>query len=199
MHKLTDAEFEEFQALRAYHKRQLMLESAGDVSLEQDIDGPIRRCVMAFALLGCEPEWSCCGFDYTGQPIHKWHEYGRTFFNLVANPKSLDVVERFMRLGMGTAWKAEPYTQNGVRMIALSADFAHIDQWNDKDCIHYPEPATHNIMVLQEYLMSRSAGFQDEVILRDSNVASQGHFKHWQYPPKADWVIRKSDLLNEPT
>ena len=30
------------------------------------------------------------------------------------------------------------------------------EQWNDKDCIHYPEPATHNIMVLQDYLMSRS-------------------------------------------
>ena len=43
--------------------------------------------------------------------------------------------------------------------------------------------------------MSLSDSFVDEVILHDSNIGHKNTLPWWQYIPKSDWVIRKSDLI----
>jgi hypothetical protein len=45
-------------------------------NLEDDIDKPMKLIVGAAALIGAKPQWSCCGFNYDGQPAHKDHVYG---------------------------------------------------------------------------------------------------------------------------
>jgi hypothetical protein len=194
---ISEEDLQELERLRAYHKRELMKASHEQTTLEQDVDAPIRRCVMAFALLGCDPQWSCCGFDYAEQPIHKWHFYGNVFFMLRDCAKTRDVVAGFLPLANGD-WKAETgvVPATGVPKLDLFIDIARPDQWADKDCPHYPEPAVFNIALLENYLMSRSREFTDQVVLHDTNRAYKGIFQNWQYPAKGDWLIRKSDLLD---
>src|SRR3990167_10289827 len=89
MPELTEQEFQEYLNLRSLYSREKMLESVRSVRcLRDDIDQPIRNCVAYLALLGCNPVWSCCGFDYIGQPIHKSHEYGSSGFCLTDNEQT---------------------------------------------------------------------------------------------------------------
>jgi len=194
MVEITDAEWEELQALRLHHRRQLELEAVEGLTLEADIDLPIRRCVAAFALLGCEPTWSCCGFDYVGQPIHKWHQYGRTFFILGGNSRTLAVVGGFVEGGgRKEGWTA--FYPTPVGTLDLHNDFVNVvPEWGYNPCFHYYEPAVIKIQLLESYLMSLKEFFADEVIIRDTNGLYRAEFAYWQYPPRGDWLIRKADL-----
>src|SRR3990167_575278 len=153
---MTDAE--ELTFLRSIYKRERILKSVKSITrLEDDIDEPLKTCVMALALLGCEPVWSCCGFDYAGQPIHKSHEHGRC----------------------------------GIRL----RDNESGNAWPDRDGIHYSEPGVISIAVLESWLWGWEEHFSTKAVLKDSNSEYQHRFYHWQYPPKADWVIRKSAVM----
>ena len=77
---ISDEDYKEYRTLQHNALFQQKLESVrGMKNLRDDIDVPIRKLVAMFALLGCTPLWSCCGFDYDGQPMHKTHEYGNIY------------------------------------------------------------------------------------------------------------------------
>ena len=192
MAQISDSEYEEYLLLKSYHARQLALESIASLSLEDDMDAPIKKCVMAFALLGCYPLWSCCGFDYVGQPIHKWHEYGRVFFILENRSESVLITQRFLGTSRSAGWALVDYGT----LLDFHCDFTNaVPQWDSANCIHYYEPASFSIQFLESFLMALSPCFLEEVVLHDTNGRTKDYVATWQYPPRGDWIIRKSDLL----
>jgi hypothetical protein len=41
------------------------------LSLEEDVDTPMKKIMVMLALLEVKTYFSCCGFNYNGQPVHK--------------------------------------------------------------------------------------------------------------------------------
>ena len=200
MPEITDEEMEELDRLRHWYKRQQVLESvrASD-RLEDDIDAPIKKCVMALALLGSEPRWSCCGFDYENQPIHKDHIYGGVGFTFRYTTRSHEIISRIISHDFVYVdnFKASFHNQDGVQSITIYASIERGKMWTDLHSIHYGELGATTIGYLEDFLLSMSNEFSDEIVLRDTNAEARDKFPSWQYPPKRDWVIRKSDLLKE--
>ena len=193
---ITDTELEELNKLRSIYKRNGIWQSADAIeTLEQDVDEPIKVCVMALALLGCEPLWSCCGFDYKGQPIHKSHQYGRCYFVLGNRLSVLGIYVKLLYSDIPNKgfWSLQ---SAGDKSIDLHADVSNvIKQWDTPDSIHYYETLSMHIQEFENFLMGLHESFLDEVTLTDTNATFKDSIRSWQYPPKKDGVIRKSDLL----
>ena len=190
MPEISEAELEELRLLRKHYGQEAIQKSIRSlVCARDDVDEPIRKCVAAFALLGCQPIWSCCGYDYVGQPIHKSHQYGRIFFILLSPSRSSSVFDRF---GMED-WKL-------LRNVADLGFSFHLDfrniipQWDNVKSIHYPEAPVVQIHYLEKFLFSLSDEFMSEVMLEDTNLHYATQFTYWQYPILEPWVIKKVDF-----
>lgn len=200
MRIITGKEYEEFKLLCQIYKRDSIRQSALSIrTLDEDIDAPIRMCVMALALLGCEPMWSCCGFDYAGQPLHKSHKYDRVGFALRDNFRVRWLTEQLEQTPLefqdyANGWKFDYASHYGNENCYLVSDIHTGNIWPDRDSIHYSEPGTIAIQLLEKFLLRLSHEFQDCVTLRDTNAEFKQRFQWWQYPAKSDWVIHKSDL-----
>lgn len=192
--EISDQDYQEYQHLKDVYRRELVYQSMDSAAnLSDDIDEPIKTCVMAFALLGCNPKWSCCGFDYRGQPFHKYHQYGRVFFILTYGTSTASVLNRFYssELAYRDKWKFD------IRLpdVDFHADLHNpVEQWRKSDCIHYSESGAVYIKILEDFLMSMSFYFSDSVVLTDTNLAYNQSVPSWQYKGKSDWVITKSNL-----
>jgi len=195
---ITDEEYQEYQHLKGIHTRELIQKSLNGVTrLEDDVDVPIKRCVMAFALMGCQPVWSCCGFDYAGQAIHKSHQYGRCYFILGNNYKTSSLIHTILFDSQGllgaSYWEISNKSDS---MVDLHCTFSNmIPQWDDKDSLHYSEQIVQHIQCLEKWLMGFSSLFQESAVIKDTNKAYKDVFQSWQYPVREDWVITKEDLL----
>jgi len=193
--EITEQDYQEYQHLKDVYKRELVYQSMDSiVNLSDDVDEPIKTCVMAFALLGCKPKWSCCGFDYRGQSFHKYHQYGRVFFILTYGTSTASVLNQFYSSGThySDKWKFD------VRLpdIDFHVDLHNpVEQWRDPSCIHYSESGAVYIKFLEDFLMSLSSHFSDSVVLTDTNLTYNLSVPSWQYKGKTDWVITKEDLL----
>jgi len=200
MPEITDEEKAEFDRLKhLYNREKIWASATASDRLQDDIDEPIKRCVMALALLGCEPQWSCCGFDYHGQPLHKSHQYGRCYFILGNRPNAVALFNALLASDMPfkSRWCLQS-SVNGNYGVDLHADGQNIiEQWDTKDSIHDYETLAFCIQHLDMFLMELHESFLDEVTLIDTNVHYGNRVQSWQYPPKREWVIRKSDLLKE--
>ena len=191
MPEITDFEWEEYSRLKTAAKHDLDARSIQDTSLEDDIDAPIKKCVMAFALLKCEPMWSCCGYDYLGQPLHKWHEYGRVFFILKNNESSKMVIGGLATVGKG-AWVVKYRNQDTIDFHFNF--FNPIPEWDNRDCPYYYEPAAVSIGNIEAYLLSLKHLMFQGVWLQDTSKMYAITWPAWEYPPRPDWLIRKEDL-----
>jgi hypothetical protein len=197
---ITPAEYAEFQHLRLLYKLESKLESVRQLrNLEQDIDAPIRSVVAMLALLGCEPIWSCCGFDYAEQPYHKSHQYGKSYIAMNDN-EAIRVLTPVILEAMPfqdkyTIWTIKPrqvYEDDGW---VLFADLEGGNVWPETDSIHYSEPGTIAIGYLKKILFGLKDRFTDSVTLGDYNGIHKNRYPDWQYPPLRDWVINKADVL----
>ena len=189
--KFSEDEYEEYRNLKRQAERIQIFDSMQKVTnLEDDIDLPIKRCVAAFALLGCQPRWSCCGFDYVGQPLHKYHQYGRIYFILAHNPFSEQLCKNITE---SSSWE---YTvcDNGTIDFRLDATNV-IPQWNDPQCPHYHEPFAAYIQHLETYLYQLQDLFADQATLCDTNNIMTDVLPNWQYKPMEPWIIRKEDWI----
>lgn len=196
MPEITEEQLQEYEWLRSKYKQETIRASLQSVTrLEDDIDEPIKKCVMALALLGCAPLWSCCGFDYAGQPIHKTHQTGRIYFILGEPSNTLPLFRTIQVSDMPfkSQWHINATNKTATD---LHLDFGNIiKQWDDGDSIHYSEQAVQIIAYFEDLLISLSDNFLSEVTLKDTNGQYKSGFPHWQYPPRQEWVIRKSDLI----
>ena len=153
---------------------------------------------MGFALLGCSPLWSCCGFDYHGQPIHKFHQYGRIYFILRDSIRTKRLWEDALHLHLigGKTWEFLFLQQSHV--WDLHIDFKNvIPQWSDEHCPHYSEQAVQYINQMEQFLVMFRDDMLDVATVVDSNSIYKKVFRHWQYPSKGPWTFTKQDFLEE--
>lgn len=192
MKTLSDKQYREYKDLKKWARREKVLVSAESIkNLEDDIDLPIRKCVAMFALLGFQPMFSCCGFDYKGQPYHKSHQYGHPYINFYMNDRNLEWIKTG-RIGAG--WIMRVLTRG---YVALELKIGMNPHWRKSECIHFAEECVIGLQWLEGYLLgSYSNHFADCVELEDTNdlYIKKGKTKHWQYPPKNPWLIKKELL-----
>lgn len=152
---------------------------------------------MALALLGCNPYFSCCGFDYYGQPIHKSHSYGELYFGMETNTENNTVLSEFFASNtfLKDTWTANYTMNDGIPTVWLATRFARKDKWDSEDSIHFSELAVTRTHYLQMFLMSLQDRMKDEFPLKDGNDIYRRRFRFWQYPAKEPWLITKSALL----
>ena len=204
---ISDEDYKEYRILQNNSIFQQKLDSVrGMKNLKYDIDLPIRRLVAMFALLGCEPIWSCCGFDYDGQPMHKSHEYGAVYIVLNKNEQTKRVIENLVMLN----WVRPKDPDNGTsRWVCWQNDFwlylqSDFDYewgktqypWSLKSCLHYCEIGVIQINNLERVLENNFRNdFTDTVILHDSNKRQKERVSNWQYPLLEDWIITKNEIF----
>ena len=192
MPNITDDELVEYRELRGFYlneKFREIQESVNSIAnLEDDIDVPIKKCVAMFALLGCKPQFSCCGFNYIGQPIHKCHQYGRIVFLLGDKINSYGVLSQFNHSWIFTGRPDCLDFSVGIENF--------VPDWREITCVHYPETAVWLIDNLEKYLLNFKNMFVSEISLQDGNKQRNEVSRYWQYPAKQDWLITKEWVLN---
>lgn len=192
MHIISNTEYELFQSLKEKADGIYNLSSAKKIKrLEDDIDEPIKRCVAMLALLQCEPKFSCCGFDYDGQPIHKSHQYGNPYITCHKNKFSEHILKLVSENNM---WKIK---KRGSEIILeeIITDKNGNPYWRSSSCIHFSEECVIAIACLERTLIQLKEYFSDSVSLFDTNVHNKRATKFWQYPPKESWTINKLDYI----
>jgi hypothetical protein len=194
MKEITEKQYEEYKALKRWAKREKVWVSVNGIqNLEDDVDAPIKKCVAMCALLGLEPVFSCCGFDYHGQPYHKSHQYGEAYITLKKNRIS----EHWLTMGTGGkligGWVIRKHVQGTLALIHKVPGNPY---WRKRDCIHFAEETALGIAYLERALLGLSENFFPAIVLEDTNQNyKKSGVRHWQYPPKKPWVIKK-DLLD---
>lgn len=205
---VSENEYKELQGLRSHYKRENNLKSANSMkSLENDIDIPIKTIVGMFALMGCCPKFSCCGFDYAGQPIHKTHEYGNAYVMLDDNHNTKEVIDflvgkklvedTFKKTSRWRSWKIEKDRQV---FVALAFDWLESERdypWTKTNCIHYAEKGVIGLNYLRKHLYRIRNAFLEEITLTDTNEQLHKNLAYWQYPALESWKINKEELMGE--
>lgn len=207
---ISDENYNEYRILQHNAVFQQKLDSIrATKNLKDDIDTPIRKLVAMFALLGCEPIWSCCGFDYEGQPMHKTHEYGNLYIRLTLNDCTIRVINKLhsekiikqLLFNITEIACADWVVWGDANFVQLDCDFDYwISEqgypWSFSSCIHYYEYGVIKIYQMEEIVKRLFVDdFADEVTLKDSNKAQQTLIKNWQYPALEDWIITKEDII----
>lgn len=186
--RITKEEYEEYQSLKKWAERENILSSVKSITrLEDDIDRPIKKCVAMLALLQCEPTFSCCGFDYDGQPFHKSHQYDKPYIRMKANKYSIALISSPIERGW---WVKKIFNE-----ISLEFSVNSNPDWRNPNCIHFSEEIVGGINYLERLLISGKDNMVDEIVLEDTNQKSKAKISEWQYPPKEAWVIRKPDFV----
>ncbi|MHA2092277.1 MAG: hypothetical protein ACW98K_15620 [Candidatus Kariarchaeaceae archaeon] len=206
MKTITEDEYDEWQQLRQNALIQSKFDSVKQLkSLKEDIDVPVRKLVAMFALLGCEPLFSCCGFDYDGQPLHKTHEYGCVYFQLKDNYRTVQILHELVEAKIvydhdeeTSKWQRWKIKDTWFLRSAFTREHDKIDYpWvSDRTCIHYSEIAVLRIDLLEKTLLNGINRFADVVVLSDTNGVYKDEQKisHWQYPGLEPWIIRKDEI-----
>jgi hypothetical protein len=190
MPEITNEQFEEYEKLKKWAKREGVLKSARDVTkLEDDIDAPIKNCVGMLALLGCEPTYSCCGFDYTGQPFHKSHQYGRPYIIMRSNSRTLDFVQ--ILLHQKSTWYVDTIDKN---FCAVQVMCGMNPYWRKEECIHFAEECVIAISWLEKILFQLKTVMFPRIVIEDTNQSVKNDIEYWQYPPKSPWIVELSDI-----
>jgi len=202
---ISNEDYKEYMVLLNTAKFQMKINSVnGTHNLKDDIDVPMRKLVAIFALLKCEPLWSCCGFDYNGQPLHKTHEYGNCYIALRNIERTQQIIQAlkdsnivFDLKGDTSNW--ETWIQGHVVYLRSDFDYFHKKSeypWSMTSCIHYSELSLIYINRLEKQLLLQFGNeLLNEVTLCDTNKNQKINLKHWQYPILEDWTIKIEDLV----
>ncbi len=190
MPEITDEQMFEYEKLKKWAIKERVFKSANEITkLEDDIDNPIKNCVGMFALLGIQPLYSCCGFDYDGQPFHKSHQYGRPYVILADGQRT----DEFLRIlsTQKTIWYAERGSEGCVNLQVMVGMNPY---WRKEECIHFAEECVIACALLERLLWRFRGSMVNEIVLEDTNARTKKDLEHWRYPPKEPWVIRISDI-----
>lgn len=193
MKTLTDRQYEEYKNLKKWAKKEKVWVSAKGIEyLEYDVDAPIKKSVAMLALLGLEPLFSCCGFDYHGQPYHKSHQYGEPYIMVKDNQISRSWLTMGENGNIGRGWRIRKHVKGTLIIIFKAQGNPY---WRKKDCIHFSEESAIGIANLESMLSGLKENFFSGIVLEDTNQNyKKSGVRHWQYPPKKPWVIKKELL-----
>lgn len=202
---ISKSSWEEYKQLKHNALMQANFDSVRSLNLlENDIDTPIKKIVAMLALLRCDPKFSCCGFDYDGQPLHKSHEYGCCYIQMVSNEYNREITKTLTCEGVfQSLTKKSPkweWWEERDRLFWRAAfTLYHPKEYpwiSRNDCIHYSEIAVLCLDILERKLLRLRNYFQDEWVLYDTNHAQKNYNLNWQYPALEPWVIKKEDYAN---
>ena len=205
---IKNEEYDEYKLLKENALIQSKFDSVRETKyLKDDIDKPVRSVVVMLALLGCEPLFSCCGFDYDGQPLHKTHEYRCTFFQMRKNERSeklivtlehLDIAVKLSK-ELANDWTWEWWGLDNKILLRSAFTRQHKDNrypWVDKrTCIHYCEVGALNINRIEKLLWKMKGFFLDEAIIMDTNNIYKHNNSSWQYPGLEPWTVTIDDIF----
>jgi hypothetical protein len=168
------------------------------MSLKDQIDEPLLKSVMAINLLGATTVWTCCGYDYPGQPEDKKHLYGTWQIHLLANDTAATVGVNIIRNVPGIKMFAGHLT--GIPVIHLTINFRDIglpECWQEyKNNQHAHEMGSMYSSNLERYLLNlKKDVFKEVVAIEDTNEKVKKIFKHWAHPISEAWVITREDLF----
>lgn len=187
-----------------------VLIAAPKPSLLDDIDKPIFRTIALLNLYGLKTSWTCCGFNYKDQPYWKSHTYGRPYFAFTIPSykklKDLTVVQKICKL-----IDNDIFSNSGIWVMAIkrrqqqgmSAQIGcyfspEKGDWNDPRCIHSYEVIISAIEYLNQEILKHKKKFASEACLSDFNRHMRENTPlkdNWQFEPKEDWIIKKSDWV----
>ena len=174
-------------------------EPSKNLTVLDDIDAPILKCVKMFTLLGCKTVWSCCGFNYEGQPKWKSHTYNCPYVRMNADAKTFKLMYKIVddlvfahtnQWYITLASKPQQKPQFGI-----GCNFNGTKDWTDKDCPHMHERCVSAIDLLEKKLLSFKDQFKEKVILRDSNTDMTKQLEYWQFKGKAPIEVLKSEFM----
>lgn len=187
---ITEDQYKEYEQLLAWKKKEdIRLSLKETKNLEDDIDEPIKSCVMMLALLGTNPIYSCCGFDYEGQPYHKSHQYGDSYVLFADDPK--------IEFELPPMWEVKKRSEYFPEyMLVLKEGFKANPHWTDPSCIHFAENFVIAITLLEKVLWNQQESFcTEKVTLSDTNHQANQFSPYWQYTPKEPWTFDFVDLV----
>lgn len=189
MLEITNEEYQEYQQLLVWKEKQdIRLSMKNTETLEDDIDEPIKTSLMGLALLGTTPIYSCCGFDYDGQPYHKSHQYGEPYILFWGEP----LFSKELPLGWELVQRKDDVWMLVLKDRVVQSMNPH---WRNPECIHFSEEIVIFLLQLENWIISMSIGdFDTEVVLRDTNNNSTNPY--WQYEGKEDWKITFDDFID---
>lgn len=185
MPKITKEEYEEF---RKFQEQR----SVFDVTtLEEDIDYPIHNLVAMCALAGMSPMFSCCGFDYHGQPTYKSHQYGEPYIMFKRDQEMVILFDYQSKL-FGCGWEIRDKKSH----VLLNLKVPMNPYWRDPKSPHFSEEMVIALNSLERLLYPLlSPLFKEWVILHDTNATNHSvHLRYWQYPPRTPWKITKESF-----
>lgn len=209
MRIISRKDYDEYRQLKENVLIQSKFDSVRDTKhLKDDIDIPVRSIIAMLALLGCNPIFSCCGFDYDGQPLHKSHEYGCSYFTMGKNEKSVGLVGVLEDYGIvikedgksdGWSWwehKNAIFLRSAFTREHKEMKYPWVDS---RTCIHYCEIAVFNIDKLEKFLWRLRTSFLDVITLVDTNhvYKRDRKIRNWQYPSLEPWIITADNVSAE--
>lgn len=185
---ISKTEYQEYLAWK--QKKEIETSLQETYNLEDDIDFPIRNSVAILALAGCSTMFSCCGFDYHGQPSHKAHQYGEPYI-MMRSDHNTETVLATIQTRLAFGWRIRK--QQGLLFLELIQ--INSPHWDDSKVIHYSENMVIALNNLEKSLFQNLKDIlQEEVIMEDTNKEHNRNLKYWQYPPKNPWVITLESL-----
>lgn len=195
---ISDEDYAELEFLRRQYGRDAIGRSIKSITrLVDDTDSPIRECVAALALLGCEPLWSCCGYDYEGQPIHKDHAYGTPYVAVAKNDRSM-FVHRILGqtpFPFSDRWGLFETRRDGVDICGFKCRIVRDGYWESHKSPHFGELGATYLQYFRDFLFTLSDHFSPSAVIVDTNGAYRNRFPFWQYPAKEAWTVTKDALL----
>lgn len=204
--EITETQWDEYQVLKQNAEYQAKLQSLNSLpSLKDDIDEPMRLIVAMLALLNCEPQFSCCGFNYPTQPLHKTHLYGVSYIRCSENEWS-KALSDYLKLELQEEIKDHDKWQaiNKQKRIYFEChfhkSFGNWDEykaWNFGECLHYPEIAVSQIKYFENKLKVLHEYFSDDAELQDTNEKYREYNSYWGYDPLPSWHITKDWVLSK--
>ena len=205
---ISNDTYMEYQQLKRNARVQSNFDSVRQLgALKNDIDVPVRSLVVMLALLGCEPLFSCCGFDYDGQPSHKTHEYGCVYFQMRSNNWSnivLATLENSKIINKLTNKSPDWEWWKIKDTLFLRSAFTLFHDKNypwvtSEDCIHYSEVGVLNIDRLEKALWGLRERFSDVAEIVDTNhvYKNDRNIRNWQYPTLEPWSVTIDDVFGE--
>ena len=181
-----------------YDEWQQMIKSRDSVlSLEDDVDVPMKKILVMLSLMGVKTYFSCCGFNYNGQPRHKDHVYGNWQVLMMADAVSIEIT-RFLVDSLKDAG-FRPYIE--WKGFATSLTWLHgltgvIPGWNKAESPHNSEVGVMFTKRVEDVLMNYLRDMKEVAVVFDFNDYMIKQYPNWQYPAKLPWTVSKQKLMD---
>lgn len=161
------------------------------LTLVNHIDAPILKSVIGLALLGFQPVFSCCGFDYKGAEVPKSHLTNKPYVYL---KYGVGCMNRLVDIATSAGWGMSFLGKQFVDFHGYGWSGPH--PWNNPTSPHRSETCVLAIKALNDTLGQFKPYFSSSVVLRDGNALYKldKGIKYWQYEPVADMTFTPADF-----